>query len=47
LPFSGGGGSGAITNHVHNNLANEGGSLSSESTLVSDTPLLGMMMTLG
>ena len=44
MPFNGGGGSGAITNHDHSNLPNEGGSLSMSDTLISDTNLYSRIL---
>jgi len=39
MGFSGGGGSTGVTNHVHNNLVGEGGSLSSDETLIASSNL--------
>jgi len=47
MSFGGGGsGSGAITAHLHNNLAGEGGSLDG-TTLIYNAPLFTLMVALG
>jgi hypothetical protein len=39
MGFSGGGGSTGVSNHVHSNAVGEGGSLSTDDTLIADSSL--------
>ena len=44
MGFGGGGGSTGVSNHVHSSAVGEGGSLSTEETLIQSSPLYSRIL---